>query len=247
MDVVKTNIERIGGTIDIRSREGHGTTFIIKIPLTLAIVSALIVEAGGERFAIPQIGVVELVRVGGEGTGAARAHQGCAGAAAARPAAAAGQPGRRAASSDEHEAADASGFVVVAQVGGHVFGIIVDRVFDTEEIVVKPVAPILRHVTMFGGNTILGDGSVIMILDPNGIARATGLGAEAGEAEPERDAGRPAHLLRSDADHGAAAVPRRGRRRRRRCRSASSRGSRTSSASRSRSPAAGRWCSTAAS
>ena len=56
-------------------------------------------------------------------------------------------------------------------------GIIVDRVFDTEEIVVKPVAPILRHVTMFSGNTILGDGSVIMILDPNGIARATGIGA----------------------------------------------------------------------
>jgi two-component system chemotaxis sensor kinase CheA len=62
MDVVKTNIERIGGTIDLRSSEGHGSTFIIKIPLTLAIVSALIVEASGERFAIPQISVVELVR-----------------------------------------------------------------------------------------------------------------------------------------------------------------------------------------
>jgi len=64
MDVVKTNVEKIGGTIDLRSREGRGTTFLIKIPLTLAIVSALIVEAGGERFAIPQIGVVELVRAG---------------------------------------------------------------------------------------------------------------------------------------------------------------------------------------
>ena len=90
--------------------------------------------------------------------------------------------------------------MVVTQVGSHVFGIIVDRVFDTEEIVVKPVAPILRHVTMFGGNTILGDGSVIMILDASGIARATGLGAEGGDAEPERDAGpATAHLLRSDA------------------------------------------------
>ncbi len=66
---------------------------------------------------------------------------------------------------------------MVAQVGANMLGIIVDRVFDTEEIVVKPVAPILRHVTMFSGNTILGDGSVIMILDPNGIARATGIGA----------------------------------------------------------------------
>jgi two-component system chemotaxis sensor kinase CheA len=72
--------------------------------------------------------------------------------------------------------ADADAFIVVAQVGPHGFGIIVDRVFDTEEIVVKPVAPILRHLTLFSGNTILGDGSVIMILDPNGIARATGVG-----------------------------------------------------------------------
>ena len=62
MDVVKTNIEKIGGTIDLKSIAGQGTTFTIKIPLTLAIVSALIVEAGGERFAIPQISVVELVR-----------------------------------------------------------------------------------------------------------------------------------------------------------------------------------------
>ena len=75
-------------------------------------------------------------------------------------------------------ATERGGFVVVTQVGQNLFGIIVDRVFDTEEIVVKPVAPILRHVTMFSGNTILGDGSVIMILDPNGIARATGVGAE---------------------------------------------------------------------
>jgi two-component system chemotaxis sensor kinase CheA len=70
---------------------------------------------------------------------------------------------------------DSAAHIVVAQVGAHLIGIIVDRVFDTEEIVVKPVAPILRHVTMFSGNTILGDGSVIMILDPNGIASASDL------------------------------------------------------------------------
>ena len=72
---------------------------------------------------------------------------------------------------------DSGAYIVVTQVGANSLGIIVDRVFDTEEIVVKPVAPILRHVTMFSGNTILGDGSVIMILDPNGIARGTGIGA----------------------------------------------------------------------
>ncbi len=72
MDVVKTNIEKIGGTVELVSREGKGTTFTIKIPLTLAIASALIVESGGERFALPQIGVVELVRVGGTQEGAPR-------------------------------------------------------------------------------------------------------------------------------------------------------------------------------
>ena len=75
----------------------------------------------------------------------------------------------------------------MTQVGAYSFGIIVDRVFDTEEIVVKPVAPILRHITMFSGNTILGDGSVIMILDPAGIARATGMGAGADTKTPRRE------------------------------------------------------------
>ncbi|MFC4169970.1 hybrid sensor histidine kinase/response regulator [Teichococcus aestuarii] len=188
MDVVKTNVEKIGGTIDLRSTEGKGTTFFIKIPLTLAIVSALIVEAGGERFAIPQIGVVELVRAGGSAEGAQieRIHD---------------TPVMRLRDrllplvslsrllQLEHAADEGrrdAGFVVVTQVGANVFGIIVDKVFDTEEIVVKPVAPILRHVTMFSGNTILGDGSVIMILDPNGIARATGVGADG----PSEDASR---------------------------------------------------------
>jgi two-component system chemotaxis sensor kinase CheA len=74
-------------------------------------------------------------------------------------------------------------YIVVVQVGTSRFGLIVDRVFDTEEIVVKPVAPILRHLTLFSGNTILGDGSVIMILDPNGIARTSGIGTGHGSAD----------------------------------------------------------------
>jgi two-component system chemotaxis sensor kinase CheA len=202
MDVVKTNIEKIGGTIDLRSTVGQGTTFTIKIPLTLAIVSALIVQAGGERFAIPQLSVVELVHAHGNGGG------GEAPPEAAPPAGRemAGKEITEAPNGIEHingtpvlrlrdrllplinlnellqleaapdEAGERGGYIVVAQVGSALLGIIVDRVFDTEEIVVKPVAPILRHITMFSGNTILGDGSVIMILDPNGIARATGIG-----------------------------------------------------------------------
>ncbi|CAH0285106.1 Sensor histidine kinase RcsC [Roseomonas sp. CECT 9278] len=210
MDVVKTNIEKIGGTVELASKEGRGTTFTIKIPLTLAIVSALIVEAGGERFALPQIGVVELVRVAAGGAGA----QG-------------GVPAGDAAGGPRIErikdapvlrlrdrllplvslagllrlpspATEAEGFVAVMQVGGQAFGIILDRVFDTEEIVVKPVAPILRHVTMFSGNTILGDGSVIMILDPNGIGRASGVGADAPTEDVRRTA-TAAQSLRSNA------------------------------------------------
>ncbi|WP_328799055.1 hybrid sensor histidine kinase/response regulator [Roseomonas harenae] len=184
MDVVKTNVEKIGGTIDLRSREGKGTTFLIKIPLTLAIVSALIVEAGGERFAVPQIGVVELVRAG-DGV----AHIKDALVLRLRDRLLPLVSLSRLLRLDERPGeADGGGFVVVTQVGQNLFGIIVDRVFDTEEIVVKPVAPILRHVTMFSGNTILGDGSVIMILDPNGIARATGVGAEGVQEEARRGA-----------------------------------------------------------
>jgi two-component system chemotaxis sensor kinase CheA len=185
MDVVKTNIERIGGTIEVRSQEGKGTAFVIKIPLTLAIVSALIVESGGERFAVPQIGVVELVRVGGGEGGPQLERIKDAPVLRLRDRLLPLVSLSRLLQLDS-EAREDSGFVIVTQVGAHVFGIIVDRVFDTEEIVVKPVAPILRHVTMFSGNTILGDGSVIMILDPNGIARASGLSAEGGsEAEVE--------------------------------------------------------------
>ena len=191
MDVVKTNIEKIGGTIDLKSVPGQGTTFTIKIPLTLAIVSALIVEAGGERFAIPQISVVELVRAQKE-TGRGHNERGGGDSVIERIN---DTPVLRLrdrllplvnlndllALGETHND-DTGAYIVVTQVGASSLGIIVDRVFDTEEIVVKPVAPILRHVSMFSGNTILGDGSVIMILDPNGIARGTGIGAS-GEAK----------------------------------------------------------------
>ena len=186
MDVVKTNIERIGGTIELRSKEGRGTTFTIKIPLTLAIVSALIVQAGGERFAIPQIGVVELVRVGDEHEGNTRIEM-IKDAPVLRlrdrllPLVSLSSLLRL----RDAPVGGLKGYVVVMQVGANVFGIVVDRVFDTEEIVVKPVAPILRHITMFSGNTILGDGSVIMILDPNGVARGAGITAE-GRAEDQQ-------------------------------------------------------------
>lgn len=210
MDVVRTNIEKIGGTVELISIEGKGTTFTIKIPLTLAIVSALIVECAGERFAIPQISVLELVR--------ASAHsEHTIGLINESPVlrlrnrllplvilrnllelngddvfelpgadvetetdAVPLEDDLSVAEVDDEEAVQIdmpSGdevFIVVTQVGANTFGIIVDRVFDTEEIVVKPVAPILRDIPVYSGNTILGDGSVIMILDPNGIVSSVG-------------------------------------------------------------------------
>ncbi|HYH37101.1 MAG TPA: chemotaxis protein CheW [Azospirillum sp.] len=177
MDVVKTNIEKIGGTIEIKSVQGKGSTFVIKIPLTLAIVSALIVECAGERFAIPQISVVELVRAASDsehtierlkGTPVLRLRN------RLLPLVSLQELLRLEDAEGKEKRADDETFIVVTQVGTYTFGIMVDRVFDTEEIVVKPVAPILRHIEMFSGNTILGDGSVIMILDPNGIASASG-------------------------------------------------------------------------
>ena len=220
MDVVKTNIEKIGGTIDLKSTPGQGTTFFIKIPLTLAIVSALIVEAGGERFAIPQISVVELVRAHrqpGEGSGGSQTmieHINDTPVLRLRDRLLplVSLTGLLALDAPQQAAADVT--IVVTQVGTNMLGIIVDRVFDTEEIVVKPVAPILRHITMFSGNTILGDGSVIMILDPNGIARATGIGAAgdsraaaASPMEALRSGDRTAMLLFRAGDQQTMAVP----------------------------------------
>ena len=175
MDVVRTNIEKIGGTVEMKSVEGKGTTFTIKIPLTLAIVSALIVECSKERFAIPQISVLELVRASSNSENAIetindtpvlRLRNRLLPLVSLHELLKLG-PARALDKKNEH-------FIVVTQVGTYTFGIMVDRVFDTEEIVVKPVAPILRDISIFSGNTILGDGSVIMILDPNGIAAASG-------------------------------------------------------------------------
>lgn len=175
MDVVRTNIEKIGGSIVLKSVEGKGSTFLIKIPLTLAIVSALIVEVGGERFAIPQLAVRELVLASAKssvkietvnGTPFFRLRDQLLPLVSLKSILNLG--------TDETTTDAESRYIIVAQIGAYQFGIIVDKVFDTEEIVVKPVSKILKDIEIFSGNTILGDGSVIMILDPNGVAKAAG-------------------------------------------------------------------------
>ncbi|AZU04934.1 CheA signal transduction histidine kinase [Glycocaulis alkaliphilus] len=170
MDVVRTNIEQIGGSIDLTSEVGKGTSFAIKIPLTLAIVSALIVKAGDARFALPQLAVRELVRAG---EGSAHSIESLHGARMIRlrnrllPVVSLNTVlGLPDASSDASH-----GYVVVIEAAGRKLGVVVDDVLDTEEIVVKPLSAQLRGIQVYSGATLLGDGSVIIILDPNGLSQ----------------------------------------------------------------------------
>ncbi len=194
MDVVRANVEQIGGTVELKSIPKVGTTFSIKIPLTLAIVSSLIVEASGERFAIPQLSVLELVRAGGvhriewiKETPVLRLRKELLPLIYLNDVLHLDQnkPGH--------------GFVVVMQVGNQVFGLVVDGLFHTEEIVIKPMSSKLRYIAAFSGTTILGDGAVIMIIDPNGIVQALGrassLFARTQEAEPRNAAESDTQIL----------------------------------------------------
>jgi len=179
MDVVRTNIDQIGGTIDVKSVAGEGSSVTIKIPLTLAIVSALIVEAAGDRFAIPQLAVVELVRARANSEHRIERIKDTA-VLRLRNKLLPLMHLKKLLKIDDGSSSDPeNGFIVVTQVGSQTFGIVVDGVFHTEEIVVKPMSTKLRHIEMFSGNTILGDGAVIMIIDPNGIAKALGAAGSA--------------------------------------------------------------------
>lgn len=173
MDVVRTNIEKIGGSVDLSSHAGQGTVLRIKIPLTLAIISALVVRAGGEEgevFAVPQAGVLELVRIAEgnrhliediHGSKVLRLRDKLLPLVDLASALGIGQ---------EPPAGMEEFAVVVAQVGDTQVGLCVDEIFDTQEIVVKPVGRVLRELSLFAGSTILGDGRVILILDTTRIA-----------------------------------------------------------------------------
>jgi two-component system, chemotaxis family, sensor kinase CheA len=193
MDVVRTNIDQIGGTIDIKSVAGEGSSVTIKIPLTLAIVSALIVEAGGDRFAIPQLSVVELVRARANSEHRIERIKDTA-VLRLRNKLLPLMHLKKLLKIDDGSSTDPeNGFIVVTQVGNQTFGIVVDGVFHTEEIVVKPMSTKLRHIDMFSGNTILGDGAVIMIIDPNGFAKALGASGAASHEISDEATGQAAH------------------------------------------------------
>lgn len=191
MDVVKTNVEKIGGTVDVQSTPGKGTTVKIKIPLTLAIIPALMVTSGGERFAIPQVSLLELVRMdsGEAGKGIERVQ----GAPVYRlrgrllPLVYLNRELQLAGKAGEKENSAAN--IVVVQADGREFGLVVDDITDTEEIVVKPLGQQLKGITAYSGATIMGDGRVALILDILGLAqRAQVISArESALAEKEKD------------------------------------------------------------
>jgi two-component system chemotaxis sensor kinase CheA len=174
MDVVKTNIEQIGGAVDLQSRPGHGTTVKVKIPLTLAIIPALIIGTGGDSYAIPQVNLIELVRL-------------APGQARRQIELLYGAPVYRLRGNllplvyldrvlgVEPPDPDEAVFVVVLQADDRPFGLVVAMVHDTEEIVVKPLGRHLKGIPLFAGATILGDGRVSLILDVVGLAQTAGV------------------------------------------------------------------------
>jgi two-component system chemotaxis sensor kinase CheA len=174
MDVVKSQIERIGGIVDVFSRPGDGSTVKIRIPLTLAIIPGLVITSGGERFVIPQVSLLELICL--EGGSAGKHIEYVHGTPVYRrresllPIAYLDQVlGLK--SADRAEAVS----MVVLQAEDRQFGLVVDGINDTQEIVVKPLGKQLKGLTLYAGATIMGDGRVALILDVLGIGQHSGV------------------------------------------------------------------------
>ncbi len=177
MDVVKSHIEKIGGIVDITSRKGAGSTVKLKIPLTLAIIPGLVISSGGERFVIPQVSLLELIRLEGDssekfieyvhGTPVYRRRGSLLPIANLN----------RVLGLPEAEASEAVN-IVVLQAEDRQFGLVVDGINDTQEIVVKPLGKQLKGLNVYAGATIMGDGRVALILDVLGIGQLSGVLAE---------------------------------------------------------------------
>ena len=172
MDVVKTNIEKIGGSVEIASRLGKGTTIKIKIPLTLAIISALIFQVGSETFAIPQVAVLEIVRVGEDNQQLLEDIHGIKVLRLRETLLPLVDLNEICKIPRTKKTNDMT--IFVSQVGVFKFGIIVDEVFDIQEIVVKPIGRLFKNLEIFSGATIMGDGRVIMIVDVAGVGQKAG-------------------------------------------------------------------------
>lgn len=179
MDVVRSNVERIGGIVEVDSRPGEGTRMTLRVPLTLTIIPALTVSIGSQHFAIPRSAIDEIVRANGESV--TLEHLGGAGVATIR--------GRRV---PEVSLADVLGLgsqvdpkdrtlVVLRPAGGDVYALSVDRIHDHEELVVKPAAPAVMATGLYAGTTLADDGRPILLFDPAGLAEVGGVKLEAQE------------------------------------------------------------------
>jgi two-component system chemotaxis sensor kinase CheA len=185
MDVVKTNVEKIGGNVDVQSTRGKGTTVRVKIPLTLAIIPALVVTCSGERYAIPQVSLLELVLIAADqvATSIELVH----GAPVYRlrgqllPLVYLRRELKLDAARDESAQNDNAVNIVVLQADERQFGLVVDQINDTEEIVVKPLRKQLKSVKTFAGSSIMGDGKVALILDVLGLAQRASVVTETRE------------------------------------------------------------------
>jgi two-component system chemotaxis sensor kinase CheA len=222
MDVVKTNLDKLGGLVDIDSRPGEGTTVHVKLPLTLAIIPSLLVSNGSERYAIPQVNVVELLRVP-----AARIPERIEWLGEAPVVRLRDEllpllrlsdilgtgPDRNAAASIAEEPSGLN--VVVVFTGIFKYGLVVDRLHDSEEIVVKPLGRHLNDCKGYAGATILGDGRVALILDVGDLAELADLASISGSAQetkatetgPSAQEEAPTLLLFRNAETTRFAVP----------------------------------------
>ncbi|MFC6419583.1 chemotaxis protein CheA [Sanguibacter inulinus] len=169
MDVVRSNIESIGGAVEVESEVGRGTTWRLRIPLTLAIMPALTVRSGSEIYAIPQVNLQELVALDTQKTQEAIEHIGSAEVYRLRGAL---LPLVRLSDVMGQTRGDGdSAVIAVLQADNQRFGLVVDRVLNNEEIVVKPLAAQLKTIGIYAGATLMGDGQVALILDVQAIAR----------------------------------------------------------------------------
>ncbi|HVM22737.1 MAG TPA: chemotaxis protein CheA [Sphingomicrobium sp.] len=197
MDVVRSNVERIGGIVEVDSKLGEGTRMTLRVPLTLTIIPALTVSIAGQHFAIPRAAIEEIVRANGESV--TLEHLGGAGVATIR--------GRRVPEvslaailgiDSEVEEKDRT-LVVLRPAGGDVYALSVDRIHDHEELVVKPAAPAVMATGLYAGTTLADDGSPILLFDPAGLAQAGGVKLEAQE--------RAARIAESAADSVSRSTP----------------------------------------
>src|SRR3954453_7935540 len=195
MDVVRSNVERIGGIVEVDSKPGDGTRMTLRVPLTLTIIPALTVSIGTQHFAIPRTAIEEIVRSNGESV--TLEHLGGAGVATIR--------GRRVPEVSlaeilglESHVADADRrLILLRPAGGDVYALSVDRIHDHEELVVKPAAPAVMATGLYAGTTLADDGSPILLFDAGGLAEVGGVKLEAQE-RASRIADGPASAAQED-------------------------------------------------